>query len=287
MSDDPRLSRRDFLKLSGLGALALALGRTRPAWARRHYLTVQRIDPRFGVLMTVDDGYSRTFVPMIEAFHRRRVPIAFFAVGRVLPILADFDGENKLEKLIEVGGIVCNHSYTHPYFTHLTEKEIAEQIEGWEAALERALGREYLREMKARFPYFRIPFGAGKNLPRVLRVLADYGYVVVWWNWDDMGTVLKFVDEAHLKEALQEPLFSQVVQAIVREATAVHRGDIVLMHSNDWSKDSLDGVLDVLTPLGWADPIESLAQAVAAAGGTPPGPEEPGILPRRRLPKPL
>jgi len=286
MSDTP-LSRRDFLKLSGLGALALALARRpRLALARRHYPTVQRIDPRFGVLVTVDDGYSRTFVPMIEVFHRRRVPIAFFAVGRVLPILADFQGQNMLEKLVEVGGIICNHSYTHPYFTHLTEKEIAEQIEGWEAALAQAMGRDYLREMKARFPYFRIPFGAGKNLPRVLRVLADYGYVVVWWNWDDVGIVLKFVDENHMKDALQEPLFSQVVHAIVREATSVRRGDIVLLHSNDWSKEAVEGVLDVLAPLGWADPVESLAQAVAGAGGAG-GPEAPGGPLPHRLPTPL
>ena len=295
MSD---LSRRDFLKLLGAGALALVLPRrVRLAPQARRYRVVQRIAPQDGVLMTVDDGYSRTFAPMVEVFHRRRVPIAFFAVGRILPTLADYHGENLLEKLVEAGGIICNHSYSHPYFTDLDEKAIAAEIENWEAALANALGRDYLREMKARFPYFRIPFGAGKNLGRVLRVLEDYGYVVVWWNWDDMGVVLKFVDEAHLKDALQEPLFDEVTQAIVREATAVRPGDIVLMHSNDWARVSLEGVIDVLERRwAWADPVASLARAAGLDAGqsgsedvaptdiSPPAPwrQRPG----GRLPRP-
>ena len=275
------LSRRDVLHLLGLGALSLV-------WPRRQrlarYPTVEHIAPRYGVLITVDDGYSNTFVPMIEVFHRRQVPIAFFAVGRVLPILADFHGQNMLEKLVEVGGIVCNHSYSHPYFTHLSEQEIADQIEQWERALAQALGQDYLREMKDRFPYFRIPFGAGKNLGRVLKVLADYGYTVVWWNWDDMGVVLKFVDEAHVTDALKEPLFSQVVHEIVREATAVRPGDIVLFHSNYGSKEAVEGVLDVVTPLGLADPIVSLAQAAGrGAGHNEAGGLRPG---GRNLPQP-
>lgn len=267
------LSRRDFLKLAALGALGLVFPKTLGLEVQAR--TVWRISSQFGVLMTVDDGYSRTFVPMIEVFHRRRVPIVFFAVGRVLPILADVEGVNMLEKIVEAGGIVCNHSYTHPYFTHLSEQEIAAELENWEDALAKTLGREYLREMKARFPYFRIPFGAGKNLGRVLKVLGDYGYVVVNWTWDDMGTVLRFVDEAHYDEALKEPLFSEVVQAIVREATAVRPGDILLMHSNDWSKAALEGVLDVVAPLGWADPVLSLG---SAAGLVPPN---AGLVPKR------
>lgn len=266
-------SRRDFLKLLGLGALTLALpSKVNAAAEARRYRVVQQIAPQDGVLMTVDDGYSRTFAPMVRVFHRRRVPIAFFAVGRILPILANYHGENLLEKLVEVGGIICNHSYSHPYFAHLDEKAIAEEVEKWEAALANTLGRDYLREMKARFPYFRIPFGAGKNLGRVLRVLKDHGYVVVWWNWDDVGIVLKFVDEAHLKDALQEPLFDEVTKAIVREATAIRPGDIVLMHSNDWSRVALQGVLDVVERRwAWADPVRSLGRAAGLPASTSNG----------------
>ncbi len=276
------ISRRDFLKLTRLGALAaLAPRPLRKAAAQtHHYPTIERIDPRFGVLMTVDDGYSRTFVPMIDVFHRRRVPIAFFAVGRMLPILSNYQGENLLEKIVEVGGIICNHSHTHPYFTHLDEQGIVEQIEGWENALSQAMGSDYLREMKRNFPYFRIPFGAGKNLGRVLRVLEDYGYVVVWWNWDDVGIVLKFVDEAHFQDGLTEPLFSQIVAEIVRETSIVKPGDIMLLHSNDWSEAALEAIIDAVQPLGWADPIASLAQAAGKTtnGTTPRLPHLPAPL---------
>ena len=273
------LSRRDFLKLSGLGALSALLPLRVQSSAAQRYRAVEHIDPRFGVLMTIDDGYSRTFVPMIEVLYRYRVPIAFFAVGRALPLLTNHQGENLVEKLVEVGGIVCNHSYTHPYFTHLSEREIAEQLEGWENAMRNAMGSDYLRDMKARFPYFRIPFGAGKNLGRVLRVLDDYGYIVVWWNWDEVGTVLKFVDEAHFQDALKEPLFSTVVEAIAQDAALVHPGDIMLMHSNDWSEAALEGVLQAVAPLKWADPTESLAQAVSHSAKKVPQRRFPGVLP--------
>ncbi len=273
MTPAQRLTRRDFLKLAGLAALAawlppdlLARRRWTGAWA------VEAIDPRFGVLLTTDDGYSRTFADMARAIIRRQVPIAFFAVGRALPSLADADGENLLEGLVEAGGIICNHSATHPYFTHLSEKEIEEQLLGFEEMLAQHLGRDYVRWMKAEFPYFRIPFGAGDNLARVIKVSRDLGYHHVWWTWDDMGVVAPHLPNGDAAAGLEEPLYSTILDDLRRHIPLIRPGDIVLVHSNSWSLAVLDEILDHVQAVGVADPIRSLA---VAASLVPPVPAVP------------
>ncbi len=277
MTSAQRLTRRDFLKLVGLGALGWLFPSPWPtrrrwtgAWA------VEAIDPRFGVLVTTDDGYSSTFADMARAIIRRQVPIAFFAVGRALPSLANADGENLLEGLVEVGGIICNHSATHPYFTHLSEKEIEEQLLGFEEMLAQHLGRDYVRWMKAEFPYFRIPFGAGDNLARVIKVSRDLGYHHVWWTWDDMGVVAPHLPKGDAAAGLREPLYSVILDDLRRHIPLIQPGDIVLVHSNSWSLAVLDELLDHIQQVGVADPIRSLAVAASLTPPVPPLPRHWG-----------
>ncbi len=272
MTPRPRLSRRDFLKLSGFSLAAALLPKPLARSYGQGLWAVERIDPRFGVLMTTDDGYSRTFASMARTFIRRQVPIAFFAVGRALPSLADADGENLLEGLVQVGGIICNHSATHPYFTNLSEKEIAEQLLGFEEMLAQYLGWDYVRWMKAEFPYFRIPFGAGDNLGRVIKVSRDLGYHHVWWTWDDMGVVAPHLPNGDAAAGLQEPLYSTILQDLRRHLGLIQRGDIVLVHSNSWSQAILEELLDQVQAIGIADPITSLAVAAALPPPIPPRP---------------
>lgn len=273
MSSNQRLTRRDFLKLVGLGALGGLLPPVR--WPRRRWTglwAVESIDPRFGVLLTTDDGYSRTFAAMARSIIQRRVPIAFFAVGRALPALADADGENLLEGLVDAGGIICNHSATHPYFTHLSEKEIEEQLLGFEDMLAQQLGWDYVRWMKAEFPYFRIPFGAGPNLARVIKVSRDLGYHHVWWTWDDMGIVAPHLPKGNAAAGLRDPLYSTILKDLRRHIPLIRGGDIVLLHSNEWSLAVLDEILDHVQAVGVADPIRSLAVAAALPPPFPPRP---------------
>ncbi len=263
------LSRRDFLKLSTVGVAAWALPRPRlTARAAGDGLPegvyhIRTIDPRFGVLLSVDDGYSETFSRIAAVIRRKKCPIAFFPMGRMLHILADLDGENLLETLVESGCIIGNHSYSHPYFTHLNDKQIAEELLNWEKALANALGTDYLRMMKDRFPYFRIPFGAGKNTPRVHRVVTSLGYKLVDWTWDDGALLTEYHAIDQPEEALKQPLFGKIVTAIKKSTGSLHRGDIALMHSNWWDAYAFEALCDRALAIGLADPETSLAGTFA------------------------
>ena len=263
------IARRDFLKLLGAGAVASVLPRPAAtvraglyAPTDRVYL-IRSIDPRFGVLLSVDDGYSQTFSRIAEVILQRKCPIAFFPMGRMLHILANLDGRNLLEELVEAGCIIGNHSYSHPYFTHLDDKQIAEELLNWEKALANALGTDYLRMMKARFPYFRIPFGAGKNTPRVHRVVTSLGYKFVDWTWDEGAILTDYGAIDHPEKALQQPLFGKIVEAIKASTRSLRQGDIGLLHSNWWDAYAFEALCERAQALGLADPETSLAGTFA------------------------
>ena len=263
------LSRRSFLKLAGAAATAAFL--PRPLSARAYddgfpqhgVYYIRAIDPRFGTLLSVDDGYSQTFSIIAKIIERRKCPIAFFPMGRMLHILADYEGENILEKLVENGCIIGNHSYSHPYFTHLDDKQIAEELLNWEKALADAMGADYLRMMKDRFPYFRIPFGAGKNTARVHRVVTDLGYKFIDWTWDEGAILTDYHAIDQPDKALKEPLFSQIVNAIKQSTESLRRGDIALMHSNWWDAYAFETLCEKAQNLGLADPETALAGTFA------------------------
>jgi hypothetical protein len=125
------------------------------------------------------------------------------------------------------------------------------------------LGTDYLRMMKARFPYFRIPFGAGKNTPRVHRVVTSLGYKLVDWTWDD-GAILTArhaIDRPH--EALRQPLFGKIVADIKQSTASLHRGDIALMHSNWWDAYAFETLCKRAQALGIAPPETALAGTFA------------------------
>ncbi len=262
------ISRRDFLRLLGVGGAALVLG-TKPRLSSaviaqpREMFKITSLDPRFGALLTVDDGYSQTFVPMVDLIKRKNCPIAFFPMGRMVSILANYEGRNILEELVDMGCIICNHSYSHPYFTHLSAKQIAEEVLGWEREIAKAMGKDFLRTVKARYPYFRIPFGAGKNTPRVHRVLSDLGYTVVEWTWDEGEILTKSHAYDNPQAALKEPRFSQIWRAIAASASAIRRGDIALLHSNWWDLRAFEAVCDAIKAVGQADPETALGGTLA------------------------
>ena len=262
------ISRRDFLRLLGVGGAALALGTkariTSAVIAQpREMFKITSLDPRFGALLTVDDGYSQTFVPMVDIIKRKKCPIAFFPMGRMIHILANYEGRNILEELVEVGCTIGNHSYSHPYFTHLDEKQIAEEVLGWEGEIVKAMGKDFLNTVKSRYPYFRIPFGAGKNTPRVHRVLSELGYTVVEWTWDEGEILTKYHAYDRPQEALKEPLFSKVWKEIAASAKVIRRGDIALLHSNWWDLRAFEAVCDAIQAVGQADPETALGGTLA------------------------
>jgi peptidoglycan/xylan/chitin deacetylase (PgdA/CDA1 family) len=78
-------------------------------------------------------------------------------------------------RMVEEGHELANHSYDHPYFTRISDERILWQLERTDQLVREVVGVEPA-------PYFRPPFGAYDR--RVLRVLGQAGYYVLYWSLD-------------------------------------------------------------------------------------------------------
>ena len=107
------------------------------------------------------------------------------------------------------GHVVGNHSHHHARLTMLTGAGITRDVRAADAAIAKATG------VSPR-PWFRCPFGAGAGTLRVVRRLADVGYVDVGWH----------VDPADWAGASATVLRRRVVDGV----RAHGDGAVVLMH---------------------------------------------------------
>lgn len=101
--------------------------------------------------LTIDDAPSTDFTQKVDFLIERRIPAVFFAQGKYLeaePAQALY--------AIERGFTFGNHSYNHPFFSHLTLDECFDQITRTDRLIE-----DLYRQAGVPRPakYFRFPFG--------------------------------------------------------------------------------------------------------------------------------
>ncbi len=171
------------------------------------------------IYLTFDQGYEAGYTAKIlDTLKKHDVPAAFFITGGYLKYSKDM-----VDRIVDEGHIVGNHSQTHPSLPKLAPEEIAEDM----LALENDFKNYYGFNMK----FDRPP--KGEYSERTLSVLSDLGYRSVLWSfaymdWDENRQ--KGVDYAY------EQIMSYV-----------HDGAILLLHSV--SKDNADVLDRVITDL--------------------------------------
>ncbi len=174
------------------------------------YAAVQRLVPlgasircgggrgRYAAL-TFDDGPTRYTPKVIRMLRRRHMTATFFLVGFEVvahPILPR--AEARL-------GAVGDHTWSHPFLTHLPVKQIVSQIRDTRDEVHTTSGAPVL--------LFRPPYGVYDA--RVKRVVRSLGLLQVLWSVDSRDS-----DGADVK-------------AIVRNVSAGLRpGAIILLHEN-------------------------------------------------------
>ena len=127
--------------------------------------------------------------------------------------------------------LVGSHSHYHVRMPLLTDAGIAEDLRDAEAAIRAATGAESR-------PWFRCPFGAGADDPRVLAAIATAGYRDVGWDVD--GEDWRVGREA-----------AELETAIVEGAIAHGDGAIVLLHGwPDPTPVALPGIVARLRDAG-------------------------------------
>jgi peptidoglycan/xylan/chitin deacetylase (PgdA/CDA1 family) len=156
------------------------------------------------VALTFDAGANAAGLPSIESVLRAKgVQATFFLTGNWV---RDFPAQANM--IAGDGFLVGNHSVSHPYFTNLSDTQVAAQVQGAQQAILRANGADSR-------PLFRFPYGDVNS--RVLGDVNRLGYASVRWTVDSLGW--------------EGTSGGQTVQSVVnRVLAAAQPGEIVLMH---------------------------------------------------------
>jgi peptidoglycan/xylan/chitin deacetylase (PgdA/CDA1 family) len=159
---------------------------------------------------------------ILDALRDASVTATFFVQGRWAEAAPD-----AARRIVADGHMVGNHSFYHARMPLLNDDGLRTDVTDAQEAIASILGVDPR-------PWFRCPFGAGSDDPRVLGLLTDLGYRNAHW-----GIVLED----------WEP--SRDGASIARDAIAEIRGSpeppVVLLHT--WPDGTVDAVPRILSAL--------------------------------------
>jgi peptidoglycan/xylan/chitin deacetylase (PgdA/CDA1 family) len=124
----------------------------------------------FNVMLTFDDGPSCTLTPqLVHILQSKGVRATFFEVGNMIEQCPS------VTKMVhDAGNAVENHSYDHPWLTHLSPASVAYEISRTSALIRQATGESP--------QYFRPPYGDTNS---DVREAAGLGQVMWTCDTDD------------------------------------------------------------------------------------------------------
>lgn len=136
--------------LAGCGAAAPAADvTTTPTTQAPTETTSAYPEPDKLIALTFDDGPSRTtMVEVLDLLKEYDAKATFFVIGRKI----NASTRSVLQRAVDEGHELGNHSYSHLHMADLTEEEIFKEYEDCQKAVYDAVGVEMY--------YFRAPFGS-------------------------------------------------------------------------------------------------------------------------------
>ena len=176
------------------------------------------------VYLTFDNGYEAGYTSKIlDTLKENDVKAAFFITGHYLNSQPDL-----VERMINEGHIVGNHTVNHYSMPDLSDEEIKKEVQ----TLHTAVYEKFNYEMK----YLRPP--RGEFSQRTLNFTKSLGYTTVMWSfayddWDE--------NKQGREEYAKEKILSNI-----------HNGCVMLLHAN--SKDNaniLDEIIKEIKNMGY------------------------------------
>ena len=167
------------------------------------------------VALTFDDGPDAKYTPQVlDILKEHNVPATFFVVGLQVDKFPDM-----LNRIVDEGHIIGNHSQGHKDLTKLTKAQVQAELQSVSDKIQQAVG--YVT------PIFRAPFGARNK--EVLAAAEEIGHTHVAWSVDTRdwaGT-----DSNAILDILKEQITPN---------------GIVLMHSFGGKGGNLDNTIEAL-----------------------------------------
>ena len=118
--------------------------------------------------LTYDDGPNDLHTQrLLEVLARHDVRATFFLIGRYAQQRPEIARE-----VAKAGHVVGNHTFTHPFLSLKSNRQVRKELTDCRAALQDAIGDHS--------NLFRPPFGARR--PAVLRIARELGLEPIMWN---------------------------------------------------------------------------------------------------------
>jgi peptidoglycan-N-acetylmuramic acid deacetylase len=174
------------------------------------------------VYFTFDLGYEAGFTPQIlDVLKKNKVPATFFLAGHYFNSAPEL-----VNRMVDEGHIIGNHSDNHYDFTTLSEAKIKEELESIENKLYEVTGIKHTQ-------FVRPPRGDFSE--RTLAITEKLGYTSVFWSsaFVDWGT-----------EKGSNVAFQSIIDHI-------HPGAIVLLHATKSNAEALEPLIDELRKRGY------------------------------------
>lgn len=120
------------------------------------------------IALTFDDGPSIYTLEVLELLKKFNAKATFFCIGKNIETHPEI-----IEKVIEEGHLVGNHSYSHSkFFDFYNAKQITEELQKTDQLLEKFTSKK--------INFFRPPYGV--TTPSIRRALKITGHKVIGWN---------------------------------------------------------------------------------------------------------
>lgn len=168
------------------------------------------------IYLTFDEGYENGYTSKIlDVLYENKVNAIFFITGPYL------DKEDALvQRMIDEGHAVGNHTIGHKSLPLLNEKEMEEEVVG--------LDRKFNQKFGKNMVFLRAP--KGEYSERSLDITAKLGYINVFWSF-------AYDDWAQDRQRGREYAFQKVKDNL-------HNGEIILLHAV--SKDNAEALNDII-----------------------------------------
>lgn len=183
------------------------------------------------VALTVDTEHparlcsGRALQEILAVLEGTNVRATFFIQGRWAQSSPD-----EARQIAAAGHLIGNHSHHHAPMNALTEDGFHDDVREAETTIQTVTGRDPR-------PWFRCPFGAGMEDPKVLRRLDGLGYRNVGWDVDP-------------RDWHEDNDAGAVARAVV-EGVEGRADSIVLLHSwPDATADALPHILEGVSEAG-------------------------------------
>ncbi|WP_289664085.1 polysaccharide deacetylase family protein [Flavobacterium panacagri] len=120
------------------------------------------------IALTFDDGPSIYTLEVLALLKKYNTKATFFCIGKNIEAHPEI-----IQKVIEDGHLVGNHSYSHSkFFDFYHEDKIAEELRKTDKLLEKFTSRK--------INFFRPPYGV--TTPSIRRALEKTNHKVIGWN---------------------------------------------------------------------------------------------------------